>query len=304
MGRNEKKPARGKRRERFAKIREEKEKTKGRKRDVDEILDDLDGSEPNEQTKKIPRTVENTKIVDETVIKPGDEEVELDLKNDEFESHWDPEIERNPRVLITTSDNPHKRTIQLCRELKTILPKSEFRFRNRSAIKKIIKGCIERNYTDLIVINENRREPNGMLVVHLPNGPTAKFRLSSVKLTDEIPHPRRPPTYNRPELILNNFDTRLGQTIGRMFACLFPKLPKFKCQTVCTFHNQRDFIFFRYHHYDIDEKTKSVSLRECGPQMTLKLMSLQSGLFDPQHGEYEWMLKRHEMQKSRKRFYV
>lgn len=262
-----------------------------------------DNHDGEEREKKVPRTVENSKITDETVVAPNDEEVELDLKNDEFESHWDMVNERNPRVLITTSDNPHTRTIQLCRELKTILPRSEFRFRNRSAIKKIIKGCIERNYTDLIVVNENRREPNGMLVVHLPNGPTAKFRLSSVKLTDQIPRARRPPTYNRPELILNNFETRLGKTIGRMFACLFPKLPKFKCQTACTFHNQRDFIFFRYHHYDVNE-TGNVTLHECGPQMTMKLMSLQSGTFDPKYGEYEWMLKRHEMQKSRKRFYV
>lgn len=257
-----------------------------------------------EPKKNIPRTVENSKITDETVIDPNDEEVKLDIRNDELEGHWDPNNIKNPRVLITTSDNPHSRTIQLCRELKTILPKSEFRFRNRSAIKKIIKGCVERNYTDLIVINENRREPNGMLLVHLPDGPTAKFRLSSVKLTDQIAHARKPPLDNRPELILNNFSTRLGQTVGRMFASLFPKLPKFKCRTACTFHNQRDYIFFRYHQYNIDEKESDVTLRECGPQMTLKLMSLQTGTFDPKYGEYEWILKRHEMQKSRKRFYL
>lgn len=273
-----------------------------RKRKNRENEGEEDDAEP--RVKKVPRTVENTRIIDETQVDLKDEEVQLDLKNDELESHWDEDNERNPRVLITTSDNPHTRTIQLCRELKTILPKSEFRFRNRSAIKKIIRGCIERNYTDLIVINENRREPNGLLLVHLPDGPTAKFRLSSVKLTDQIPRARKPPTYNRPEIILNNFGTRLGQTVGRMLACLFPKFPKFKCQTVCTFHNQRDFIFFRYHHYDVDEKDGSVSVQECGPQMTMKLMSLQSGTFDPQHGEYEWILKRHEMQKTRKQFYL
>lgn len=259
---------------------------------------------PESEAPRVPRTVENTRIIDETFVDKKNKEVELDLKNDELQPYWDADNERNPRVLITTSDNPHSRTIQLCRELKTILPKSQFRFRNRSAIKKIIKGCIERDYTDLIVINENRREPNGLLLVHLPNGPTAKFRISSVKLTDQIPHARKAPTYNRPEVILNHFESRLGQTIGRMLACLFPKLPKFKCQTVCTLHNQRDFIFFRYHHYEIDDKKGDVSLHECGPQFTLRLMSLQSGTFDPQYGEYEWVLKRHEMQKSRKRFYL
>lgn len=259
---------------------------------------------PEDQPAKIPRTVENTRIIDETFVDVANQEVQLDLECDELQPYWDPDNQKNPKVLITTSDNPHTRTITLGRELKSIIPNSQFRFRNRSAIKKIIRGCIEKNYTDLIVLNENRREPNGLLLVHLPNGPTAKFRLSSVKLTDQIPRARKPPTYNKPEVILNNFESRIGQTIGRMLACLFPKLPKFKYKTVCTFHNQRDYIFFRYHRYEIDEKKEDVTLQECGPQFTLKLMSLQSGTFDPQYGEYEWILKRHEMQKSRKRFYL
>lgn len=277
-----------------------RDKKKKRKRQEEGIQSDDEEDQP--QVKRVPRTVENSCIKD--TIDLENEEVQLDIKNDELASFFDPNVERNPKVLITTSDNPHSRTIQLAREIKTILPKSEFRFRNRSAIKKIIRGCIERGFTDLIVLNENRREPNGLLLVHLPNGPTAKFNVSSVKLSDEIPRRRKPPTYNRPEVILNQFTSRLGQTVGRMLACLFPKSPKFQYQTACTFHNQRDFIFFRYHHYIIDEKQKSVTLQECGPQMTLKLMSLQTGLFDPQNGEYEWMLKRHEMQKSRKRFYL
>lgn len=276
------------------------QKRKKSQRQFKEI--DEDDDVPRE--KKVPRTVDNTRIIDETMVDPSDEQVQLDIKNDEFENYWSADNQRNPKILITSSDNPHTRTIQLCRELKTIIPKSEFRFRNRSAIKKIIRCCIEREYTDLIVVNENRREPNGLLLVHLPNGPTAKFRLSSVRLTTDLPRARKAPSYNRPELILNNFQTRLGHTIGRMFACLFPRLPKFKCQTACTFHNQRDYIFFRYHHYDVDEKDGEVRLQECGPQMTMKLMSLQSGTFDPQYGEFEWMLKRHEMQTSRKRMYI
>lgn len=281
--------------------RDRRGKPKKERKRKDEDTIDSDGED---KPKQKPRTFEDIKITDETVVDPKDEEVKLDIKNDELESHWDLDQERNPRVLITSSDNPHARTIQFCRELRTIIPKSQFRFRNRSSIKKIIRGCIERDFTDLIVINENRREPNGMLVVHLPDGPTAKFRLSSVKLSDQIHNARRPPSYNRPEILLNNFDTRLGQTIGRMMACLFPKIPKFQCQTVCTFHNQRDFIFFRYHKYDVDQNGGNVSLHECGPQFTMRLMSLQTGLFDPKYGEYEWVLKRHEMQKSRKMVYL
>lgn len=57
------------------------------------------------------------------------------------------------------------------------------------------------------------------------------------------------PTSHKPEVMLNNFSTRLGHTVGRMFASLFPHHPQFKGRQVVTFHNQRDFIFFRYHRY-------------------------------------------------------
>ena len=56
-------------------------------------------------------------------------------------------------------------------------------------------------------------------------------------------------TSHKPELILNNFTTRLGHTIGRMLASVFPHDPNFVGRRVVTFHNQRDFIFFRHHRY-------------------------------------------------------
>lgn len=58
------------------------------------------------------------------------------------------------------------------------------------------------------------------------------------------------PTDHHPEVILNNFTTRLGHSIGRLFAALFPQDPQFVGRQVATFHNQRDFIFFRFHRYE------------------------------------------------------
>lgn len=55
------------------------------------------------------------------------------------------------------------------------------------------------------------------------------------------------PTEHVPEVILNNFTTRLGHSVGRMFASLFPHDPQFIGRQVATFHNQRDYIFFRFH---------------------------------------------------------
>ena len=70
----------------------------------------------------------------------------------------------------------------------------------------------------------------------------------------------------------------------------------------CTFHNQRDFIFFRQHRYIFEDEGKSVRLQELGPRFTLKLKWLMSGSYDTKFAEYEWFLKRHEMQSSRRRF--
>lgn len=53
-------------------------------------------------------------------------------------------------------------------------------------------------------------------------------------------------TTHKPELVLNNFGTRLGRRVGRMFASLFSQDPAFRGRRVVTFHNQRDFVFFRW----------------------------------------------------------
>jgi ribosome production factor 1 len=167
---------------------------------------------------------------------------------------------------------------------------------------------------------------DGLLVVNLPDGPTAHFKLSSVKLSKKIKGHGRP-TRHMPELILNNFTTRLGLRVGRMFASIFPQDPEFRGRRAVTFHNQRDFIFFRHHRYIFEEKevkgkvsasskdsTVDVKkrtpksaviarLQECGPRFTLKLQSLQHGTFDSKYGEYEWVHKP-DMDTSRRRFFL
>jgi hypothetical protein len=96
------------------------------------------------------------------------------------------------------------------------------------------------------------------------------------------------PTAHLPELVLNNFNTRLGHNVGRLFATLFPKMAEFHGRRVVTFHNQRDYIFFRHHRYIFSDSGKKVRMQELGPRFTLKLQWLQHGTFDTEQGEYEW----------------
>nr|CAH7748735.1 unnamed protein product [Callosobruchus chinensis] len=258
--------------------------------------------------KQQPHTIESLREKDETVVQDLEaEENELvreDLENDEFSDYYKQSYE--PKVLITYADNPMKKTRIFGRELKRIIPNSVSLYRNRSGVKKMVKSAIKNEFTDILVINENRKEPDGLLVIHLPNGPTAHFRLSNVKITTELRKTHKDITAHRPEVILNNFKTRLGLTVGRMLGALFHYDPEFQGARAVTFHNQRDYVFFRHYRYGFDAEGKKARLKELGPRFTLRLKSLQKGTFDSKYGQYEWIIdgKRHKMETSRRKFFL
>lgn len=90
-----------------------------------------------------------------------------------------------------------------------------------------------------------------------------------------------------------------------MLAAIFHYDPDYRGRRAVTFHNQRDYIFFRHVRYEFKNREK-VKLRELGPRFTLKLRSLQQGTFDSKFGDYEWMItgRRHDMETSRRRFFL
>ncbi|WVQ70826.1 hypothetical protein IAR50_000348 [Cryptococcus sp. DSM 104548] len=184
-----------------------------------------------------------------------------------------------PRILITTSPSPCKYTYQFCDDLKNVFPGGEFFKRPKGRgyeIGRIARWAGKRGYGALIVVNEDHKSPNAITLINLPAGPTAYFKLTSVIPTANlIGHAR--PTPHSPELILNNFTTLLGNSVGRVFGSLFPPQPQFRGRQVVTLHNQRDFLFFRRHRYMFSSAT-SAKLQEIGPRFTLKLRWLRNGL--------------------------
>lgn len=70
--------------------------------------------------------------------------------------------------------------------LQEVLPHAEYYKRGGFPLKKIISWAANREYTDVMVFNEDNKTINGMLLVHLPDGPTARFRLSSLTLGKDI----------------------------------------------------------------------------------------------------------------------
>ena len=205
-------------------------------------------------------------------------------------------------MLITTNYHATAIMYKFIAELMEVFPNATFYKRQGFPLKKIVEYATNREFTDIVVLNEDSKKINGMLVTHLPDGPTARFRVSSVRLGSRIKGAGRA-TSHRPEVVLNNFGTRLGHRVGRVLASLFHQDPAFRGRRVVTFHNQRDYIFFRHHRYVFEEKEVDAGakkgappapqvkarLQEIGPRFTLRLESLQKGTFDSKYGEFEWV---------------
>ncbi|KIM90614.1 hypothetical protein PILCRDRAFT_812370 [Piloderma croceum F 1598] len=257
----------------------------------------LEASDPVAKKKRlaenVPRTLDNTREFDPSILtadpssstsgqQPTDESA-IDIASDPFASFFAPSSSRDPlippKVLITTGPKASRATYDFCDELVGVIPGAEFIRRKKGKgfeMGRIAGWAAGRDYGCLCVVNEDMKKPNAITLVHLPDGPTAYFKLTSIELTQQIfGHARATP--HNPELVLNGFVTRLGHAVGRMFQTLFPPLPEFQGRQVVTLHCQRDFLFFRRHRYAFRSEEK-VALQEIGPRFTLKLRSLRKGI--------------------------
>jgi ribosome production factor 1 len=227
----------------------------------------------------------------------------------------------SPKIMLTTRPRPSKGLFRFVGDLMQTFPNCFYYPRKGFDVKTICGFATNKHFTHLIVLGEKAKVCNGMLLSRLPAGPTAYFKVSNVEISaDLVGHGRT--TDAHPEVILNNFGTRLGRRVGRFLGSLVPHAPAFKGRQVVTFHNQRDFIFVRHHRYIFDEEDAAArkkfeetqarrvsegklaverpgtelgvktKLQELGPRFTLKLRWLQAGSFDTKFGEYEWLGKR------------
>lgn len=76
------------------------------------------GEEP--PPKQIPRTVENTRIADESAVLPGDLEVLGDEKDDEFSDYYS--NIKKPKIMITTRPKCSKKLFTFIADLMLMIP--------------------------------------------------------------------------------------------------------------------------------------------------------------------------------------
>jgi U3 small nucleolar ribonucleoprotein protein IMP4 len=151
------------------------------------------------------------------------------------------------------------------------------------------------------MIHETRGEPDGIIISHMPYGPTAYFGLSNVILRHDLKDKVDPVSEAYPHLILDNFSTKLGDRISDILKHIFP-MPKIDSKRVMTFSNRDDFISYRHHLYrKTDHKT--VETKELGPRFELKPYQIVLGTVDQVNAQKEWVLRPY-MNSAKKKSYL
>ena len=79
---------------------------------------------------------------------------------------------REPKVLITTNSGAKKAAYEFADILTEFIPNVTFIKRKREYLmKEMATYCSNRDFSDLIVINEDKKKVNGLTFIHLPEGP-------------------------------------------------------------------------------------------------------------------------------------
>ncbi len=146
--------------------------------------------------------------------------------------------------MITTSRRPSSKLIQFQKEVNLLFPNS-IRF-NRGAykLKDIVDAAERREFTDIVLVHEHRGEPDGIIISHMPFGPTLYLGVSNTVLRHDLNAKPDPMSEANPHLIFENMDSQLGERMKKIISALFP-IPKHDSKRIETFANSGDIITFR-----------------------------------------------------------
>ncbi|CAE7655270.1 imp4 [Symbiodinium sp. CCMP2456] len=206
---------------------------------------------------------------------------------------------KDPKVLVTTSRDPSSRLSQFLKELRMLFPGAQRMNRGSYVVKDLMQLARSHEMTDVILVHEHRGEPDGMVVCHLPFGPTAYFGLSNVVLRHDLAE--KPPAMSEasPHLVFHGFTAKTGIRVKTILQALFPPA-KQAGDRVMTFANHHDVIHFRHHSFARPKgpggdghrsRAKDVALTENGPRFQMRLFRVELGTIDMKDVEVEWVLR-------------
>eukprot|EP01105_Mastigella_eilhardi_P024092 TRINITY_DN6212_c0_g1_i1.p1 TRINITY_DN6212_c0_g1~~TRINITY_DN6212_c0_g1_i1.p1 ORF type:complete len:296 (+),score=96.31 TRINITY_DN6212_c0_g1_i1:22-888(+) len=193
---------------------------------------------------------------------------------------------RDPKIVVTTARSPSSRLKMFTKEVAMALPNAQKINRGGYVLHDLVATARNNEMSDLVILHEHRGEPDGLVITHLPFGPTAYFGLHNCVLRHDVAGaPALSQAY--PHLIFDNFATKLGERVMTILRYLFP-VPREETHRVITFANRNDYISFRHHTYKKDKA--DVVLSEIGPRFEMRLYQIKLGTVDDAAAENEWVL--------------
>ena len=151
--------------------------------------------------RQVPKTIENQRVIDEThIVREDEEEIHNEDKEDEFASYFS--FNSSPKIIITTSRKPSGAMFKFLENLFTVVPNAYYYARRNYHVKEMVKHATARGFTDLLIFNENKTfskgaRVNGLLHVHLPEGPSGMYKLTNLILSEKIGNHGRATAHSR-----------------------------------------------------------------------------------------------------------
>ena len=141
----------------YAKYKQQKKKTKRKLRQDKKKENESLGE--NALPKPIPRTIENTREVDETTVLANDEEILGDEKDDEFSRFFS--NEEKPKLMLTTRPKCSRKLFPFIGDLMQMIPNAFYYPRKEQLVNDMAKFAIEKKFTHLVVLSEKQKKCNG-----------------------------------------------------------------------------------------------------------------------------------------------
>jgi U3 small nucleolar ribonucleoprotein protein IMP4 len=123
--------------------------------------------------------------------------------------------------MLTTSRDPSNRLQQFVKELNLIFPNAHRLNRGSYIMKDLVHLSQKNSISDIVIVHEHRGVPDGLVISHMPLGPTVYFALKDVVLRHDLPNKPPPMSTAFPHLIFDNLTSTLGTSIPSLiFLCM------------------------------------------------------------------------------------
>ena len=93
---------------------------------------------------------------------------------------------QDPKVILTTARDPSSRLMSFVKEFRLLIPNAQRVNRGTYVLKDLMEIAKKNEVTDVVIVHEHRGEPDGLIVSHLPHGPTAYFGMKNVILRNDL----------------------------------------------------------------------------------------------------------------------